>query len=457
VIKNTIKYNSKQSLALKYMNDDETDFVFYGGAVGGGKTFFACLNATSVCNKYPGAVCLLSRNKFTDFQQTTFVTLINTLKSLGLKDGIHYNTNMTLKVLRFKNGSKIVFPPLAFEPSDPEFTSIGSLELTHAYIDEAVETSRKLFDVIQTRIGRCAATKDIVKPKLFLASNPFKCWINDVFVQPYLNGTLPKRYKYIFANYKDNEANLGKDYVKNLLNIEDALTRSRLVEGNWNYDDSELKLFHYQSLMGAFGNVNLQFIDDGNRYMTVDVARFGKDFSVIGLWQGDYLYHIEKYDTNSIDMLYKRIKTLQVEHNIETRHIVADEDGVGGGLVDFLKCCGFSNNKASENYQNLKTQCIYKTAELINAGGLFIKQNIYREQIISEFDKYSKVETNDGKLKCTDKKTLKILLGRSPDFSDMIIMRRYFDETNVNGRVAFNHNDVNADAGEFTFDYTWNN
>ena len=127
--------------------------------------------------------------------------------------------------------------------------------------------------------------------KYFLASNPFKCWINDVFVRRHKEGTLPKDFAYIFANYKDNASNLPQTYIDSILGIEDEITRSRLVDGNWDYDDSQNKIFDYQSLMSIFDDVNVDIVKQGDKYMTIDVARFGKDLSVIGIWQGNYLYH----------------------------------------------------------------------------------------------------------------------------------------------------------------------
>lgn len=423
--------NPKQLEAYRQLNNDVVRYILYGGGVGSGKSFIACFDAVTICLKYPGARNLLSRAQYSDFQFTTLKTLKEMLKTLKLRNKVDYSFNMTTKTLSFKNGSEIVFPHLEYMPDDPDFERLNGFELTRAYVDEGSEIHRQCFNVLRTRVGRCEATNNKVKPKILITSNPKKCWLKEYFVLPHKNNTISEDTKYIFANYLDNSKNLTNDYIDAILSIEDDLTRSRLVDGNWDYDDSQMKLFDYQSLVYCFGFAHVDLLDDGNKYMTIDVARFGKDKSVIGIWQGDYLYYIESIDNNSIEMLYKRVQALQAEHKVQTRHVVADEDGVGGGLVDFLHCNGFVNNSVSEGYQNLKTKCIYETAKKINSGELFIKDNEYKQHIISELDKYNKVDNNDGKLRCTDKKTLKVLLGRSPDYSDMIVMRRYFDNEKV--------------------------
>ena len=80
-----------------------------------------------------------------------------------------------------------------------------------------------------------------------------------------------------FANYKDNALIYPQTYIDSILGIEDEITRSRLVDGNWDYDDSQNKIFDYQSLMSIFDDVNVDIVKQGDKYMTIDVARFGKD------------------------------------------------------------------------------------------------------------------------------------------------------------------------------------
>jgi hypothetical protein len=122
---------------------------------------------------------------------------------------------------------------------------------------------------------------------------------------------------------------------------------------------------------------------------------------------------------------------------VPNSNIVADEDGVGGGVVDILKCKGFVNNSKplkEENqiveYQNLKTQCYYKLAEKIQNNGIYINcpDGTIQDDIIKELEqvKRDKIDS-DGKLRIVPKEKIKEFIGRSPDYSDAMAFRMYFE------------------------------
>ena len=57
-----------------------------------------------------------------------------------------------------------------------------------------------------------------------------------------------------------------------------------------------------------------------------------------------------------------------IRNQVPNSNTIADEDGVGGGVVDYLKCKGFVNNSRplnDENYDNLKSQCTFVAAKKI--------------------------------------------------------------------------------------------
>ena len=113
--------------------------------------------------------------------------------------------------------------------------------------------------------------------------------------------------------------------------------------------------------------------------------------------------------------------------------VIVDEDGVGGGVKDILKCKGFVNNsspKGKKNFNNLKSQCSFKMAELINKGEVFINSTNekIKNLIIEECEIVKKDNIDkDGKQSIIPKDKMKDLIGRSPDYWDMIMMRAYFE------------------------------
>ena len=55
------KPSKKQFEAWKYLFDDETSFVGYGGAAFSGKSYLMCQWMTALCLAYPGIGCGLGR------------------------------------------------------------------------------------------------------------------------------------------------------------------------------------------------------------------------------------------------------------------------------------------------------------------------------------------------------------------------------------------------------------
>jgi hypothetical protein len=98
---------------------------------------------------------------------------------------------------------------------------------------------------------------------------------------------------------------------------------------------------------------------------------------------------------------------------------LVDEDGIGGGIVDHLRCKGFQNNgkpiKAA--YQNLKSECGYKLVEM--AAKIWIKCELPDreiEMIRQELGMLKTYESDkDGNLRKLPKEKIKEHIGRSPD------------------------------------------
>jgi hypothetical protein len=134
------------------------------------------------------------------------------------------------------------------------------------------------------------------------------------------------------------------------------------------------------------------------------------------------------------------IRQIQQQEQVKLTNIIVDEDGVGGGVKDYMRCRGFVNNSRplkNENYQNIKTQCYYKLAEMINTAqiGITTQDVNIKQTIIEELEQIrSKDQDKDNKLQIIPKETVKAILGRSPDYSDAMAMRMYYEIDNSYGK-----------------------
>jgi phage terminase large subunit len=227
--------------------------------------------------------------------------------------------------------------------------------------------------------------------------------------------------------------NLPLSYLDSLLAL-DENSKQRLYYGNWEFDNDPARLIDFDKIQNIFTN---DFVDAGDMYISADIARYGSDKMVILVWSGFRVIEIFTLDKSSITETAEAIKSLMNKHRVPLSNVIADEDGVGGGVVDIVRCKGFVNNSKAlkeENnnveYQNLKTQCYYKLAELIQSNKLFIDCNNADVQdiITKELEQVKRDKIDqDGKLRILPKEKVKELIGHSPDYSDALAMRFYFD------------------------------
>ena len=426
-------FTKTQGQALEYLFDNNTTEVLYGGAAGGGKSFLGCAWIILLCLKYPKTRYLIGRSKLDSLKKTTFLTFLDVCNKWNIKAGEHYTFNGSTNIVTFYNGSEIILKDLFLYPSDRNFDSLGSMEITASFIDECNQITEKAKNIVASRIRYKLDEYGLI-PKMFLSCNPAKNWVYTEYYRPAKTNTLPHYRKFIQALVDDNE--YVSIHYKGQLEKLDRLSKERLLFGNWEYDASDDNLIEYNSILNLFSQKGLE----GDKYITCDVARFGNDKSVVMLWSGLTVLNIKTFDTNTITELAEYIKTLQQKEGVKTNNILADEDGLGGGLIDILRIKGFQNNSRplkNENYQNLKTQCYYKLADLVNKGQVgIVNDNITtRQHIIEELEQVrSKDQDKDNKNKIVDKDTVKAIIGRSPDYADCLAMRMYYEIDSNYGR-----------------------
>ena len=151
------------------------------------------------------------------------------------------------------------------------------------------------------------------------------------------------------------------------------------------------------------------------------------------VWEGLHLINIVTLLKSAVNDVVDEVKKMQQEFQVPLRNIIIDEDGVGGGAKDYLRCQGFVNNARAikaENYQNLKTQCYYKLADLINKGqiGITCQDVNVKNYLIEELEQVrAKDMDKDNKLQIIPKDTIKAILGRSPDYADALAMRMFYE------------------------------
>jgi phage terminase large subunit len=419
---------TKQEHCVYYLNNPDITEIIYGGSAGGGKSVIGCLWLIEMCQKYPGTRWLMGRAKLKTLKETTLNTFFQLCTKFQI--GSQFTYNQQSGTIKHFNGSEILLKDLFLYPSDPEFDELGSLEITGAFIDEISQITVKAWQIVKSRC-RYMLNEYGLTPKILGTCNPSKGWVYKRIYKPYKDKKLPENIAFVKALPTDNP-HLPESYLKALDEL-DPVSRARLRDGDWEYDDDPAKLIEYEAILNCFTNT---FVEEGESYITADIARFGRDRTVIGVWSGYRLIQIITFDQNKITEAAQEIKQLAEKHKVPMRQVLVDEDGVGGGVVDILGCWGFTNNARPErnpdnwefeNFNNLKSQCYFKLSDFINKNLVYICESPYSELIIEELEqvKQDKIDS-DGKKQVMNKEKVKANLGRSPDFSDMLMMRFYY-------------------------------
>jgi phage terminase large subunit len=419
-------FTHTQEQAIEYLFDNKTTEVLFGGAAGGGKSWVGCAWLILLCLKYPKTRYLMGRSKLDSLKKTTLNTFFEVCELWNLKADKHYNFNGGSNIITFYNKSEIILKDLFLYPSDRNFDSLGSLEITAAFIDEANQITEKAKNIVASRLRYKLDDFNII-PKLLMTCNPSKNWTYTQYYRPSKEGKQKPHRKFIQSLVDDNEY-ISKYYKTQLLTL-DELSQQRLLFGNWEYDATQDNLIEYDAILNLFTQTGIT----GEKYITCDVARFGNDKTVIVVWNGLQIIKIKSISKSAVNEVVEEIKTYQKEYQVNLRNIIVDEDGVGGGVKDYLRCIGFINGSRAlkgENYQNLKTQCYYKLADLVNKAqiGIECKDITIRRNIIEELEQVrTKDADKDNKLQMIAKDTVKAIIGRSPDFSDAMAMRCYYE------------------------------
>ncbi len=133
------------------------------------------------------------------------------------------------------------------------------------------------------------------------------------------------------------------------------------------------------------------------------------------------------------------IRDKEITYGVPRSQTLVDEDGVGGGVVDSLPGCrGFMGGSSPlpdkdgvyPAVQNLKAQCAYKLAELVQGHKLAVRTEdmFIKERLNEELQQIRRRnEDKDGKLAIVAEDEVKKALGRSPDFADAVLMRAFFE------------------------------
>lgn len=270
----------------------------------------------------------------------------------------------------------------------------------------------------------------------------------------------PKSATFIPGSVFENQKLLDIDpsYLGNLMALGPE-EKAQLLEGNWKVKVDGLALFEPNRISDLFSN-RLLPPPRPRRYITCDAAGFGKDYTVIMVWEGWKVVQIVVERKTDSRAIFDAVEAQRRKWQVAESDVLIDQDGVGGRVFTHApNYKGFGGGATAmkdpitdevERYVNLKTQCYCRMAERVNGNTVAVEVNddtvsvdgvrgmklMQGKQVTSVLEllkadlKAIKRGATDAEKRKTinSKEEQKILLtGRSPDFSDTFMMREWFE------------------------------
>lgn len=434
-----IQLSPKQKIALDLLDDQQVTEVYYGGSAGAGKTMLLCIWTLLQCRNYAGIRIGMGRKELTRLKQTTLTTLLREAHKLLDVNANSFNFQDQKGLITYANGSSIQLIDLARQPSDPDFDTLGSLNLTHVIIDEGGELVKKAKDAIGARRNRFMNKEYNLVGKLIITGNPSQNFTRDEYYEPYIKAgggdfqkwqsgevvisgeKMPAYKAFVHALPIDNPF-LPANYVEILKNLPDQ-ERKRLYEGNWDYIDTDDMLFTAQLLDRSM----IGELSTGTKYIGVDVADKGKDKTVATYMENGIIREQkelqvdtsgEKAISNSTALELIKFAQQRGFNDNMARQIAIEGNGVGVGVRDFMRNKGWFITEYTATASS-RSKGFYNFFKHLDEG----KTKIFNElETINELRKQLMAMTYDFKdnlePSVLQKKKLKEILGYSPDEAD---------------------------------------
>lgn len=440
-----ISMSPVQVMAWEEVQDPQNTLILFGGGAGGGKSYLLGLIAALMSRKYPNIRVGLARKELMSLRQTTLATLLSKVHpALGITKN-DYTINGRENYLEYRNGSRIQFIDLTSKPSDPDFESLGSLELTFALVDEAGETEKRAVDVLRSRTNRWLNREYGLVGFTAMTANPSTNWLRQVMYDPYEkrgmgrmqkwpigevivnDEVLPAYAVYIRSTVADNSF-IDQNYVQTLRTLPPQ-ERKRLLDGDWNYLDDDDSLFPMQLLDKAtVFEVDEPEDEKFNKAIGVDLSDSGKDSTIAVLVEnGVACKALEIKSPKGSDqaighIIAEKIIDFALKNGFTpavAKYITIEGNGVGASARDALRARGWKVNvyiatqqSRSDGYYNLMLDLDAGKLKLLEGSPDFNIAQVKKELIAHSYD------LDTGKTRVVRKSVLRKRLGRSPDWAD---------------------------------------
>lgn len=323
-------------LNFQFANEAQEKFYYatqrnqcFSGGFNNGKTWVGCFKAFNLLNMFPNYRMLIGREKYIDLKRTTMESFFKVVPSELIET---HNGQDGFTV--FKNSSLVNWIHL----DNVDENTLRGIEPNSILIDQGEETQEKVYDVLDSRIGRwdnavISGEMQEIHYKVFGTEWPRNRF--DKLVAPSYMMVLcnpDTEFHYIYRKYHPEsderiegyfytegawQRDLGSEETYDQAIKRDKEWTSKYVYGKWGSSESAIHFVRKESILDPSDELLNWIHEKGNLYRVLD---HGDTAPTCCLWVaaigGVYIFYREYYTSNKLISYHREaITDLSVGEN----------------------------------------------------------------------------------------------------------------------------------------------
>jgi len=401
--------------------------VLYGGAVGGGKTFWLAAEAIQLSLDYPNNRGYLCRQKLTDFRISTLLELKRYMEATVIIDdrgkqeiiSLIAQHHQTENYFRLYNGSVIYYGGIGDDRDGT--TRVKNMTLGFVGIDQVEEVEEVNFNWLCSRLRLILPN---IHYKAILTANPAPGWVKRRFLESRMENHI-----FVPALPRDNPF-LPDDYEDNLRKWFPPEMVKALLDGDWDALEGGNFLFKYTDLKKAI-NRELDITEGDVKWAGQDIAREGDDSSVFTAREGNKVIYSDAWGKTDLMETTGLIQLKIDKFEIEPERVNLDAVALGAGVYDRLRELKVNVNaviaggvpKDTEHYVDTRAEMYDNLRKLFEAGTISIPDD---PDLIAQLSGIRFKIASDKKLRIISKEEMKRTYHlKSPDKADSLALAFY--------------------------------
>lgn len=383
----------------EFLTSTSKNVCFIGG-VGSGKTLIAAEKIVQLLIKGAYVVVLAST-----YKQLKLVLFQMIQDRLNLHN-IPFEVNKSDMIISIpKVDGKV------FGYSTENIESVRGITVDVAVFDEAALMSEYDFKVTFGRLRRGK-----VPLQTFITTTPRgkDNWVYDLAQDPDTHLIHQTTFENPF---------LPREFIEEISkNYEGDLAKQEL-EGGFIDASNELSFFPHELYLKGIKNIKPQEVNTELKIGGLDVARFGKDSSVLVERQGKVINNVKKWNNLDTTVLIDDVINFVIENSLD--YLIVDAVGLGAPIFDQLnnrlktvcRVIEFNGGYKSTDpkYFNKRTESFGRLKEWIEGGGCLTTD-------FGDLTSFNFKLNSKGEIQLESKSDLKSRTGKSPDGEDALSM-----------------------------------